>query len=37
MLTVPTKVKVYVEDLYCVVRLCFVPSDIGQSWFSFIG
>ncbi len=20
-----------------MVRLCFVPSEIGQSWFSFIG
>lgn len=36
-LTVPTEVKVELEELYCVVRLCFVPSEIGHSWFSFIG
>ena len=26
-----------VEEFYCVLRLCWVSSDIGRGWFSFIG
>ena len=26
-----------VEEFYCVMRICWVSSDMGQGWFSFIG
>lgn len=25
------------QEFYCVLRFCFVPSEFGKGWFSFIG
>ena len=36
-MNVPLELTIEIEELYCVMRLCFVPSKIGRGWFSFIG
>lgn len=31
------EVIIEIQEFYCVMRFCFVPSYVGKGWFSFIG
>jgi hypothetical protein len=34
---IPVEAIIEMQEFYCVMRFCFVPSEKGRGWFSFIG